>query len=357
MRRLVYLFLLFPFLPFLLNAQITKGTYNHQLFFQPKLKFAGANKGLSTAVQYSFAKLFSNHFMLGIDFIADGELSDEEITGDLGFGTALRYYINPESEGYNFFVAAGTFFKDIKFFHALVAEDVLETDFDFNLGFNRLLNSSVALETKLNYAIKDERPYSLSLDVGLRLFLDKEARENSKIATATFSEHIILLGVSKVQLIIGSAFLGMELAPTAAFFLDSRWALGMGMNIQWVNARKESGSNFNFVMRPFVRYYTSEAIHRNYYLQGAVGFGRKLERSKFPSFEQEDQIPFYSIDFRFGSNIFLTPNLALDISYGMEYVYEDMPILIRRPINNKSLYLVGEIGFQFFLDNFIQSED
>ena len=361
--RTIYqlLFALFFLSPLLTNAQIKKGMHSHQLFFQPSFDFEESSQVLSVPLQYSFAAMVSDHFMIGGSLAAVGELYQGNVVGGIALGPAIRYYINPASQRNNYFVGADAIFGGSSFDEIIISQDGIADAFNFNVGLNRFLNPNVSLEARANYSLRTDAfaPDVFSIDLGLRLFMDQEAREGHRTAVGTFEEGTVLLGVSNAQISFTSEVYDMSLAPNAAYFLNDRLAVGVGLNARIAAVRGNDNNTSFLSIAPFTRYYFTSAGHVRWF--GQVGAGIGLSTTNIVSLSEELKIKSttYQMNARFGSNIFLTPHLALELSIGPSYFYgesttnnDQFPKSIDR-----SIRLVGEIGFQFFLDNFIRSED
>ena len=283
-----------------LLAQVQKGdlSINGTLSAGYRFSEADGGDGWDGYEGLSIARLFTDHWMLGVD-LEDRVLID-------GIGLQARYFINPESD------------RNIYFVDALGGVGVGNGDRQLTLalGFNRFIGENLSLEAAANYtAFNDSDSPRLGVGLGLRSFISSAAYEMRKSAISRFGKGSYLLGVGDFELSVIDEVFQLGLSIENALFVTDRLALGLRDHFRYGRRSGEGLLDFQdtrHTLSAFGRYYLRPSGGR---VVPFTEFGLGFSDSRITSNDNFDSRSFYWLaEARVGANVFLTPEMALELS-------------------------------------------
>lgn len=237
----------------------------------------------------------------------------------------VRYYITPQSDKNKYFLGAVGGF------------DITEFDnstFSFNAGLSRFINESIALEAIASYQLNREAPNGLLLSLNFRSFISKEVREDWKengIRTFHRGDWMIGRSIGLVGYVLDR--IQLQLSPTAAYFLNERLAIGAEVNaFSSIHTEDNTIPISSLTLTPFARLYLSKPQKWRWFSEIGISYNRANSKvgDSFTSTSYS-----FSTRGRLGTNIFLAPNLALELFVeGNYYFGTNLDLEYVEPLNS-----------------------
>lgn len=350
MKKIFILFLFALFTITSVSAQISKGTWmlggelglGYQMI-QPEER-DGFTLPLTPLVGYSI----NDHLMVGGQFGVVGLFSDGNSNGSSQIRPFVRYFFNPQSEGNIYFSELGASFQ--------LESDPINT-YTLGLGVNRFLSPSVALEGGLGYSlisgsILDETINNFTLSIGIQAYMSRELMANRKSAEPGIGKGTIMLGTSSAAFGYVSESLFLALSPNIGYFLTDQFVIGGAINSQLnIFLDNDDFNSSTLAFLPFARYYLPIEGRCRYFTQVGAGIGQtNTQNGGFGEFDTR----FYTLNALVGADVFITPNLAIELGVSFSSQYSELSgesTLVPDDINKiiRRTYDVGlNIGFQYF---------
>ncbi len=350
MKKISILFLFALFTITSVSAQISKGTWmlggelglGYQMI-QPEER-DGVSLPLTPLVGYSI----NDHLMVGGQFGVVGLFSDGNSSGSSQIRPFVRYFFNPENEGNIYFSELGASFQ--------LESDPINT-YSLGFGVNRFLSPSVALEGGLGYSlitgsILDEPINNFTLSIGIQAYLSRDLMADRKSAEPGIGKGTIMLGTSSAAFGYVSESLFLALSPNIGYFLTDKFVIGASLNGQLNILLDDSDFNSStLAFIPFARYYLPIEGRCRYFTQVGAGIGQSsTQNGGFGEFETT----FYTLNALAGADVFITPNLAIELGIGFSSQYSEftgesniIPGDVDKSIR-RTYDLDLNIGFQYF---------
>lgn len=256
------------------------------------------DEGWSLGAGISVARLITDHWMIGVDL--EDRLQVE------GIGLQARYFFNPTSTKNIYFadILGGTGFGNDS------------RQLTLSLGFNRFIGENLSLEAAANYTSFNglDAP-QLGLGLGIRSFISSDAYGARKTTVSRFGKRTYLVGLSDLQLSVLDEIFQLGLSIENALFVTDRLALGLRDRFSLARREGEGILDFrswNHELAAFGRYYLRSSGGRIVPFT-ELGFG--FRDGRIISDNNYDSNSFYWLaEARVGANIFLTPEMALELS-------------------------------------------
>ncbi len=283
-----------------LLAQVQKGDLSINGSAAGGYTFAESDfdEGWSLGAGISVARLITDHWMIGVDL--EDRLEVE------GIGLQARYFFNPTSTKNIYFadILGGTGFGNDS------------RQLTLSLGFNRFIGENLSLEAAANYtSFSGVDTPRLGLGLGIRSFISSDAYGARKTTVSRFGKGTYLLGFGDVQLYFRDNIIQLGLSIENALFVTDRLALGLRDRFSFIHRESEGILDFrswNHELAAFGRYYLRTSGGRVVpFTELGIGFrdGRVNSENNY------DSDSFYWLaEARVGANIFLTPEMALELS-------------------------------------------
>lgn len=352
MKKITFLLLFGLFTFTSINAQISKGTWlvGGDLGINYKVIQPFGGRGFSMPLTPLVGYSFTDHFMAGgqIDFL--GTLSDGKVGSRTRINPFVRYFFNPNAEGNIYFGEVSA--------NILVDEDPIDS-YSFRFGVTRFLSPSIALQGGIGYTYRTRVSFeginkNATLGLGIQAYLNRDLMANRKSAEPGIGKGSLLIGTSAASMGYIIEFLQLEMAPNIGYFLSDQFVLGLSINADLTISLEDTYVNSSeLVLNPFVRYYLPVEGRYRYFTQIGVGIG---QYSRNNGDFGEYQTNLFNFNAFIGADIFVTPNLAIEMgvrfdSRYSEFVGESELAPTPNGIVNDILrgYTSGfNIGFQYF---------
>lgn len=349
LMKLLLLLALLGFFTIDATAQLTAGTHFFNTTNGPDGAaqsggFAGGQLVFDDGVYFqllgtpNYGRFLSDHFLLG-GSASLGIFNFSSTTSTLvGLGLFGRYYFNPAAVNNHFFAQLSS---------SISVVDLSDADIFVGLqlggGWNRFITPDLALELSLAYVNDDIGSPSnggdLQLGAGINVFLSPNAWQNREPATAGFGRGSLMVGGTSAGLSVDPGQTGatsINLSPNVAYFLSDRFALGANVAFNYFRGHSDANpETIRVGIGPVARYYLGAIDNRVWFVYGGFDWEYTAFSSSFGS-NNYDSFNTYA---GAGLNLFVTPNIALELGPGLYYSPEF-----------RALSLQLRVGAQFFLN-------
>jgi hypothetical protein len=267
----------------------------------------------------NYGRFLSDHFVLGGGLTATliGDFSESFHT----YGANLfgRYYFNPASANNYFFTQAGSMINVVE-----GADDPFY-GIEIGAGWTHFLAPAAALDLTLNYLDGDlSTPGNqwLQLGAGLNLFLPSGTWRERQSTVAGFSRGSWMIGGTTGGLNFwpedGRATY-LSLSPNVAYFLADRISVGTNILFDYYRYGRD-GKRVSTGIMPVGRFYGGQANNRTWFISTGFEWSRqRIIPNEGPSAHNDT----YAMVGGIGSNIFITPNVAMEIGPVLRYLPEE----------------------------------
>lgn len=290
----------------------------------------------------------SKRWALGAGIVGFLSFQTEEgdVNGGIGIIPQVRYYFNPDNAKRNWFaIVGGGFSSGIGFSNGFGVETATLLT---GVGVNHFLTPNVALEGLLGANWDGGSDTELRLNLGLQFFL-RQKSEESPIITPTLGKGTIMLGGSAMVSNVQDEFWSFQLLPNIGFFLSERLVLGGKLQASYSFNSNTDFRSSAIGLSPFVRYYLNPASGRTlWFLAADVGIVAGNLRLN-EQFQFKLDYTNFTAAGKVGINYFLTPNVALEGTLGVDYANFKTTSDFNSAGRGNTLRVGGDFGFQFFL--------
>ncbi|MFN7119872.1 MAG: hypothetical protein ACK4TA_23965 [Saprospiraceae bacterium] len=330
-------------LPVTLLGQLTKGTWllggSGRLDVPTIITHDEAFRSDDTYYEFSLAPtlgyFISNRFMIGARFITYARLREGNgLKADfVNFFPQVRYYFNPAHEKRNWFALVESNFDQIR----------------LGAGVNYFLAPGVALEGFAGARWDGSNSVNLLTNLGLQFFLNQNRGESASIAPQLGRGTWLLGGTAEVNSQEGENFRFL-LFPNVGYFLSDRWVLGGRLSASHFRSDNFDVRVSTLGFSPFLRYYLNPAGGRTrWFLMADAGVERGVAKGD-EQYAIDGDYNRFATSGRGGLNYFLSPNVALEGTFGVFYSTLESNSTQSATSTSNIFRLGADFGIQFFLN-------